>query len=135
MAVYCRRCGAEIPEGSRFCRVCGTPVAPIPPYRKPPKKRKTIFQRAWFWILISLCIAVIIIWPRSSQVTEREDASSSFHSSSREADSLSSHQEESLVVRPPEENHDSMQLEESSVLTSQPPEPDIPDIPAIATIP
>ena len=85
MALYCRRCGAEIPEGSNFCRICGTPVQPMPSYRRPPKRRKTIFQRAWFWILVSLCIAVIVIWPKSGQTSDREDFSSSQNSPSHEA--------------------------------------------------
>ncbi len=123
MAYYCRRCGAQIPEGSRFCRICGTPVQPMPPYRKPPKRRKTIFQRAWFWILVSLCIAVIVIWPKSGQTSDREDFS--FH----EAYSESSRQEESPVVLPPEESHSSIPREESSSQTSQSSEPDLPEIP------
>jgi uncharacterized membrane protein YvbJ len=27
---YCRKCGAKLDEDAKFCRVCGTPVAPVP---------------------------------------------------------------------------------------------------------
>ena len=128
MALYCRRCGAEIPEGSNFCHICGTPVQPMPSYRRPPKRRKTIFQRAWFWILVSLCIAVIVIWPKSGQTSDREDFSSSQNSPSHEAYSESGRQEDSPVVRPPEESHFSMPPEESPVQASQSSEPNLSDV-------
>ncbi len=29
--MFCRNCGTQLPEGSRFCPLCGTPVADITP--------------------------------------------------------------------------------------------------------
>ncbi|MBO4888510.1 MAG: zinc-ribbon domain-containing protein [Firmicutes bacterium] len=139
MAFYCRHCGAQIPEGNRFCHVCGTPVLqpayppmPQPPYQEPPRKRKTIFQRAWFWILLCLVVVVVIvIWPRSGNVTER-DESSGYHSS-RESGSEASRHEESSAVQPKEESHSSFSEEVSSEESSTT-EAVLPDIPAY-TIP
>lgn len=33
---YCSKCGAEIPEGARFCPKCGTAVSPPPGVEVPP---------------------------------------------------------------------------------------------------
>lgn len=149
MALYCRHCGTQIPGGNMFCHVCGTPVDPNvqnpsqayqqvpyrqpPSYPQPPKKRKTIFQRAWFWILLSLVVVlVIVIWPRSGSVTER-DESSGYHSS-RESTSEASRHEESSVAQSKEESHSSSVEEVSSSVEvsqeeSSEPEPVLPDIP------
>ena len=72
---YCRNCGAELVEGKRFCPECGEPTgespvraaAPTPspeyPAQKPKRKRKSLFKRWWFWVL--MVIVAVSIWNRS----------------------------------------------------------------------
>lgn len=72
---YCRNCGAELVEGKRFCPECGEPTgegpvraaAPMPspeyPAQKPKRKRKSLFKRWWFWVLVVIVAASI--WNRS----------------------------------------------------------------------
>ncbi len=72
---YCRNCGAELVEGKRFCPECGEPTgespvraaAPTPspesPVQKPKRKRKPLFKRWWFWLLV-LAVAASL-WNRA----------------------------------------------------------------------
>ena len=72
---FCRNCGAELAEGKRFCPECGEPTgespvqaaAPTPspgyPVQKPKRKRKPIFKRWWFWVLVVIVAASL--WTRS----------------------------------------------------------------------
>jgi hypothetical protein len=55
---YCRKCGAKLDEGARFCRVCGTPVAAVTAATRPtaPKRRRP------FYILpVAILIAVLLL--------------------------------------------------------------------------
>ena len=62
---YCSKCGAELPEGALFCQTCGAPTqAGLPPERSSPapespekKKRKSVFRRWWFWVLVLAILA------------------------------------------------------------------------------
>lgn len=36
MSGFCSNCGAPIPDSSKFCRLCGTAVEPLPPGRQTP---------------------------------------------------------------------------------------------------
>ena len=60
---YCSRCGASLPEGTKFCPECGTPamssVVPVtdaaPPLqtgKKSKPRKKSLFKRWWFWVLV-----------------------------------------------------------------------------------
>jgi len=42
--VYCQGCGSQIASGTRFCAVCGRPVAtvPPPPAASPDHDRRTL---------------------------------------------------------------------------------------------
>lgn len=75
MMPFCRNCGAELIEGKRFCPECGEPTgdnpvraaAPMPspeyPAQKSKRKRKSLFKRWWFWVLVVVVAASI--WNRS----------------------------------------------------------------------
>jgi hypothetical protein len=57
---YCRKCGAKLDDGARFCRVCGTPVEVVvqsaPRTVLPARKRSTHFL-----ILVAILIGVLLI--------------------------------------------------------------------------
>ena len=57
---YCRKCGAKLDEGARFCRVCGTPVdfvATPAPKAAPTAKRRT----SPLLLPVAMLIAVLLI--------------------------------------------------------------------------
>ena len=72
---FCRNCGTELVKGKRFCPECGEPTGespvraatptPIPEYpvQKPKRKRKSLFKRWWFWVLVVIVAASL--WNRS----------------------------------------------------------------------
>lgn len=92
---YCSNCGAELPEGKRFCAECGEPTgeapvraaapAPRPEYpvrqtvqveyppEKPKRKRKPIFRRWWFWVLVM--VIAVSLWNRTGERTSRTSSS------------------------------------------------------------
>lgn len=47
---YCKKCGAEIPEGVDFCEKCGSPVRKVP--RQGKRKKK--------WV-IAISIVIVIL--------------------------------------------------------------------------
>ena len=48
IAMFCEKCGKELPEDSRFCLDCGQPVIPEEPNRTKETKKKSY---AKFWLL------------------------------------------------------------------------------------
>jgi predicted nucleic acid-binding Zn ribbon protein len=86
---YCRNCGAALVEGKKFCSECGEPTGeaparasipapeipvrqPIPieyPAEKPKRKRKSLFRRWWFWVLV--IVVAVSLWNRSGGRTNR----------------------------------------------------------------
>ena len=48
IAMFCEKCGKELPEDSRFCLDCGQPVVPEEPSRPKEKKKKS---HAKYWLL------------------------------------------------------------------------------------
>lgn len=68
---YCKLCGAELPEGTRFCPDCGAVTAMqsgtvrnvqsvLPDgldTQRQPARRKPVYKRWWFWILILVVIS------------------------------------------------------------------------------
>lgn len=59
---YCRKCGAKLNEGDRFCRACGTPVATVTTAARPtaPARRRPFYILP-IAILIAVLLTVIII--------------------------------------------------------------------------
>ncbi|MEM4704385.1 MAG: RDD family protein [Candidatus Bathyarchaeia archaeon] len=54
---YCKKCGAEVPEGASYCPKCGTPIEVLPMLRK-----ANWIDRFVAW-LIDIVILSLIIWP------------------------------------------------------------------------
>lgn len=70
--MLCKKCGAEIPEGNKFCEMCGTPVDDAASTAKPATGklgRKKL-------ILIAVCVAVLFgcIGALTAYLTQHSDA-------------------------------------------------------------
>ncbi len=57
---YCRKCGAKLEEDTRFCYVCGTPVAAAPAAPAPTPRRVTRRGRPTY-ILAAVLIAILLL--------------------------------------------------------------------------
>jgi hypothetical protein len=61
---YCRKCGAKLDEDAKFCRVCGTPVVPVPvtTTTRPvaPKRRRHNYLLPVIILIAVLFTAIII---------------------------------------------------------------------------
>lgn len=71
---YCNKCGAELQEGARFCPACGASIPPasasgqdawsaLPDrstVQRPTARRKPLYKRWWFWVLILVAISSIV---------------------------------------------------------------------------
>ena len=44
MEMFCRNCGAEIPEGGSFCGSCGTPVKEEPVAVREPEDSRLVME-------------------------------------------------------------------------------------------
>ena len=71
--MYCRHCGKQIADDAKFCPECGesTGAAPsasssqerrVPTLEEPVKKKKPIYKRVWFWILIIFLIIIVYLF-------------------------------------------------------------------------
>jgi hypothetical protein len=58
---YCRKCGAKLDEGARFCRVCGTPVAAVAAAAMPIAPKRRPFYILPVAILIAVLLSAIVI--------------------------------------------------------------------------
>ncbi len=77
---YCRQCGAALHAGTKFCPACGAAAGNLPSrtpaetqkaYQAPPRrKRKSLFGRWWFWVLV-LIAAVSIMKNKAPETFER----------------------------------------------------------------
>ena len=90
---YCRNCGAELPEGKKFCSECGEPTGNAParaavpapeipvrqavpveyPTQKPKRKRRPIYKRWWFWVLV--VVIAVSLWNRVGGRSDRTSSS------------------------------------------------------------
>lgn len=51
--IQCKKCGASLQDGTKFCENCGTPTAN-------GKKKKPIYKKWWFWVIVVILIIAII---------------------------------------------------------------------------
>lgn len=65
--MFCNKCGKEIPNDSRVCKFCGSPVIQTinsarnaTVNRNNVKVKKRFYQTAWFWILIVFVFIVFV---------------------------------------------------------------------------
>jgi hypothetical protein len=56
---YCRKCGAKLDETARFCSVCGTPVATVPPATT-QTTRTTRKRRPVYVLPVAILAAVLL---------------------------------------------------------------------------
>ena len=59
--VYCKSCGAQLPDGFRYCPICGADAEGMrlaPPEYEAPKK-KPIYKKWWFWCLLIFALMLI----------------------------------------------------------------------------
>lgn len=65
IAGVCKACGSQIAPGVKFCPNCGRTVSSDPNNRQPvpevpAKKKKPIYKRVWFWILVAILIFLFV---------------------------------------------------------------------------
>lgn len=74
--MYCRYCGKEIKDGSRFCLYCGQAVQSIssgvqrtqeeqgavPPPSVVVKQKNTILKKWWFWVAVVIFAGAVIVF-------------------------------------------------------------------------
>ena len=67
--MYCRNCGKEIKDGSRFCLYCGQAVQGGNPgaqgtVQPPPaaKKKNEILRKWWFWAAVIIFAGAVIVF-------------------------------------------------------------------------
>ncbi|MCM1236148.1 MAG: zinc-ribbon domain-containing protein, partial [Ruminococcus flavefaciens] len=53
---YCKKCGAELPEGVSFCEKCGNPVGQVPKQGKGKKKWVIAISSG---VVIILAVAIV----------------------------------------------------------------------------
>ena len=63
--MYCNHCGAQQPDGSKFCNSCGAELATQPPGGAKTEEKKEPKSKVKFYIGIALLAvgALFIIWP------------------------------------------------------------------------
>lgn len=69
--MYCRNCGVEINNSDTYCFNCGTKQNSVINNTKPifiTEKPKSVFKKAWFWILI--VAAILSLFSTLSMVYE-----------------------------------------------------------------
>jgi hypothetical protein len=60
LAMKCAICGAENPEGQRFCGICGS-VIPVPPPVQPMQPTPIQEKQSWLESNLTALIAVVIV--------------------------------------------------------------------------
>ena len=86
--IHCKKCGNEIPEGSKFCDKCGASVSGT--YEKTARPNKPLSKKAWrligagiFWgVIIILVIVFSIRGSRDNRATSTNNAALDVYNSS-----------------------------------------------------
>lgn len=94
--MFCQNCGKEISANAHFCDCCGAkianqtapPVVNEVPQAVAPPKRRSVFTRWWFWLIIVVTILSVVLGlifgePTSSDY-DRPDISFTFSSQKEE---------------------------------------------------
>ena len=61
--MFCNKCGKQIPDNTKFCGVCGTPVRVTPVSKTVPvKKPKTTLSVKKLFPWAAAFVAAVVIW-------------------------------------------------------------------------
>lgn len=82
MAKHCWNCGRELTPGANFCRFCGARQDVVDyqvsqqMYYKPYKQKKPIYEKWWFWTIISTMFiwSMAVMFAPPSEDSENEKA-------------------------------------------------------------
>lgn len=79
--MYCTKCGKQIEDNAAYCSHCGTAVntivQPNVVTAKQKKRKKSVFTRWWFWIIVVAvlfvsCVGSVTPGPEQPQISEAE---------------------------------------------------------------
>ena len=57
--MLCKNCGSRVDDHSNFCTKCGAPINQTATPSTAQTKKKPIYKKWWFWVIIALAILII----------------------------------------------------------------------------
>lgn len=80
--MFCQNCGKEIADSAHFCDGCGASVESVAVQTVtdvvPTPKRKSVFRRWWFWLIIGMTILTVVLGVAFGEDSSPEDSDTSF---------------------------------------------------------
>jgi hypothetical protein len=81
--MYCKNCGSQLADDAKFCPGCGQacfdseiPTPAPAPVQVPQKRRKkSIFKRWWFWVIIGFVVTALAVALGSGDASDPSSAS------------------------------------------------------------